>query len=457
MESITDSTFDFMFRNSSIYEICKASKEKLKVFLLRWLENNYETMTTEQASIVVFYMESCDKMKKMYIGDKHIFLKYPKLFRPWKILVQLELQTNSVSDFILAFIDCPSELGGNNSFVFHFFDDIEELNKNPEIRYEYYPEKILKNPSLERLSHAFRLRMSPHVVGVKKSFINDGLLAVDWTEKLRQISSLPRKIVERCRFLSTTNPVYFALIKNKYVEVIKDMIKSKVIYRSGKSTLIEINHILGNIFSDNLLTMSDEDFYVFASGSERLAYLLGFNIYTLVPTNNDIFTALKEIKENREEYINKRLFTCPPSQNPYISDVEVVNTEDLLGDRITDFYFSDVIFYQKERNMFFFTRGELDGIKSTGWKNPYTKEDLPPSIIVQMKAVLKTERAFNLPKCDIAKNIIDYRDVDNTDDDIVENTSTEEENTGVRYINLNIFGSNIINFISMIGGEGDEI
>jgi hypothetical protein len=370
--------------------------------LLQWLTTVPMTERTQIA-----YKAVCLKISpnKQYMNDSYHFLtKKPEYT---SIAVGFGLVT-----------DLPDQNipNSNNPIIAHICDAIITINNDAALR-RFYILILAGQGSASyiqsKMATCFRARNFPHLRNVSPQQLNVGLVAADWTNKLRYNENLAQLVLRRVAELQTNAPLYYAGVAYKsYHKVAVKLNKEKLLTQLTRDELITFNTFFPDIIDKKVLNYSDLGYKIALLGNDIAGYVLGFPIHIMIPNDDQIHNAIQILTEEGPDKYSERIkayvtMTYTPIL-PFQQEgsVSYVNETDItLTEEINNYSPFDIVAYQNGPHMYRFTRVEFSKMVETK-KNPWTNEWLPPTILSTIKARVDAAKELGFPSARTVRDML---------------------------------------------------
>ena len=235
------------------------------------------------------------------------------------------------------------------------------------------------------------------------------LLGADYLAPLekKMPQTFPEQFIIRCMFLKKNAPLYWQDVMFGEYFAFAQKHYSKPNF--SKEVLDMFALCFPGLYDEKILKRSPIIHFLHTLPKNVAAYYLGFPIHEYMPSNSKIEEAIDFLNEvGVEKYLEK--VRERNSEKRCVENAEVVNSEDMNCDEISDFNPFDVVCYYTDdgnkRHKFCFTRPEfaslLKGQRNAETdelerKNFYTREKLPEFVIQQIKSRLRIASIYNLP------------------------------------------------------------
>jgi hypothetical protein len=366
--------------------------------LLEWLGSTADPVTS---SMLVAYKAVCSAIPPcdQYLRDGvHILSKRPEYVC---VAVGFGLRMDR-----MATKTCETPL------IHYVRDEMEKILR--DVEYQHLIATIIDGTRLKDgtdaekdkvLSYAARNESTSKRYNSKE---NNLYLQSDWIEKLVHVESLVEHMKKRIDFLKKEAPLYYtAVVHKSYRTLFKELVEKKLIGKASRETLVELDSYFPDILDENLFKYSPLAYTISQMPKEIEAYILGFPIDTMFPSEEQMIQGLLLLSNLGEtEYAQKirslhaqSQMVCSPLGTHFMTkSSNKANDTDVLLEQIEDYYPYDVISYYRGDHVYRFVRTEFKQIIDTG-KNPWTNELLPNSIIAAIKARIKAQNTINLPMC----------------------------------------------------------
>lgn len=231
------------------------------------------------------------------------------------------------------------------------------------------------------------------------------------------------ELLTRCELLKTEAPLYWDAVGMdlyRYI-VIKNLdITSDIPLKQIR----RYDNLFSGIFPEELVNVSDFEYYMKELTEITQAYVLGYPIHRYVPTSKTIKKTIDLVKKiGIDEYVRiiedqnmKSLTVRVDMINPWRLDkndkdnknknesddkddknyIILANQQDVLMEDISAYNSFDVTRYYTDTHLYFFTRPEHSDLIANK-KNLWTNEKIPISVLTEINSRLETATLYNLP------------------------------------------------------------
>lgn len=263
--------------------------------------------------------------------------------------------------------------------------------------------KILTKASKARMIASFReMSVNDH---------NFAFIQSDWIEYLILNDYVPVLVIKRIKCLKQNAPLYYELVKPRYLELFKTLFQKHLLGRLKINGLKYLDMEFQGILDKNILAHTTASRKLILMPTILAGYILGFPIQNIIPTETQIkeATALfeklgsEQYSVNIREYIHETYINKSPFDN---EEIVLSNDTDVLLEDIDLYSPFDIVSFQCGKYMYRFTRPEFEKIIQNE-KNPWTNEDLPKSIINSIASRVKTAEQLAFPKSMTIKDLLD--------------------------------------------------
>lgn len=290
---------------------------------------------------------------------------------------------------------------------------------------------------LDNLTLCYLARNDPYFKNhnISPDEYNEYFLNSDWLNKLRYTDKLAELLLTRVRLIESLAVNYSKLVIKEYHLVAQKIHRLNLI-KLTREQVEEFNNYFPNILSSHIFNYQDLAFKISLLNNDLAGYLLGFAIDKMIPNNKQIKEALDQLdKLGVEEY-------CQRLKQKY--EVILANETDVLMEPIDDYSPFDIVSFQTGDHLYRFSRAEFDNILQTK-KNPWTNEDLHPTILSSMYARNLAACEIKLPECKILKDLLNGGVFESS----VEIVKVNNSNLENRYYDLDIL-------IFEVGSESED-
>jgi hypothetical protein len=351
--------------------------------LLSWLKDQIVTIKTKIAyKAVCSYLE----INEQYLADGYHFLYKCPHYYDIAMCYNLDM----------AMPDRNDDLTLSAPIYFHLytFENSSSINMSKFIVFGEGKQDYL----LDNLSLCYLARNDPYFRNLTADDYNQHFLNSDWPSKLRFNSNLVEILIKRIQQLQLQAPIYYACVATKvYYQVAYKIYRMNLLTKISREQVKVFDNYFPNILSSHIFNYKDLPFKLALLNNDVAGYLLGFPIHYLIPNEKQLKVALDLLNElGIEQY-------CESLKKK--SNVILANETDVLMENIDDYSPYDIVEYQTGEHMYRFSRAEFSNILQTK-KNPWTNEDLHPTILSSMYARNLAAIEIRLPEAKILKDLL---------------------------------------------------
>lgn len=382
-----------------------ALEEKLftQIELLEWIATNE---ITENSHLAYYILSKSFHPNEHYLTDgRHIFViksryaihttlyKFDTSLRSIKndessvLLVELQIETQ-LQDLDLDFLRFAMVIGG--------FAQFSSSDKKQLV-------KILMK--------AFKAREPISFTEITFKDHNNALIEADWISDLIINDFLYGLIIRRVRTLKEKAPLYYSKIKQKYFDLFKTLYQKHLLGRSDPLHLRFLHEEFPGVLDPSLFQQPNEIRKLLLMPTILAGYVLGFPIQSVIPTVEQIKTAIEKYrqlgKEQYLEHIKKYVRQTYLLSIPIPSEEHILSNEaDVLLEDVDSYSPYDIISYQTGKYVYRFTRPEFEKIIESG-KNHWTNEEIPITIASEIITRTRIAIELGLPKSMPIKDLLD--------------------------------------------------
>jgi len=218
-------------------------------------------------------------------------------------------------------------------------------------------------------------------------------------------------LISRCNYLKIYTPLYWeSVAKNLYYELFS-YFHNLEDQRIPKNKLEIYSKIFENEYHKRLLEKSDLIYNLESYIKPLQAYLLGFPIDTYMPSDETLKKSIQKLEdegiENYCEYVSKNnsKYLSDFSDKIFNNDSKIGNEQDTLLENICGYNTFDVIKFYIDNHIYYFTRPEFPNIVNIE-KNHWTNQKLPMSILHKAIYKISVSYHYNLPECSTLKEML---------------------------------------------------
>lgn len=321
--------------------------------LFEWLVTAEVTIRTKIA-----YKAVCSQIhpNKQYLNDEvHFLIKKPEYLH-YALIYDVD-------------INIPHQINSEDLLVDRLCENLCKISESKEIcdeallvafgkgNYRLLDKNLIVN---------YLARNLTHIGSLPSEEINKALIQADWTEKFRYNEKLPVHILTRISQLQVKAPFYYGNVAYKaYHTVVAKLYKEKLLTELSKEQLKQLNGYFPNIINPIILTYTPLTYKISLLGNDIAGYVLGFPIQNLIPTDDQIKTAINMLHElGPEAYAQKiknyvkQIYT-PISLISSSSAISYVNDKDVIMIDIDEYFPFDIVAYQTGNHIYRFSRANF--------------------------------------------------------------------------------------------------
>jgi len=252
----------------------------------------------------------------------------------------------------------------------------------------------------------------PEIPGLSNDQINEALLTVDRTDKLRSSGKLAKHVLVRVSYLQQFAPNYYAEVAYKhYHKIALFLHKEKLLTNLTKEDMRSFDNFFQGIIDKRLLTYDNLCYNIANMTPDIAGYVLGFPVQDFVPNEEQIHDAIQLLqglgKDGYCEHIKQLNKTYRFPVGPFTDiQADLVNEQDVFGEDIENYVAFDIVAFRDSKHIYRFTRLEFKQILDSK-KNPYTNSWLPASVLNLIKSRVMTARDLGLPVARTLKEHLD--------------------------------------------------
>lgn len=291
-----------------------------------------------------------------------------------------------------------------NPIIAHIQDTLTEFLNKAELR--RFSALILAGQGTaqyleSKLATCYRARNFPHL-RITANEINIGLVEADWIGKLRYNDELPKLILRRVARLHEEAPIYYAGVAYKaYHNVAVKINKDKLFTQLTRDELATFDSFFPEIIDRKILGYTHLAYKIALLGNDVAGYVLGFPVQNMIPSEEQIHSAIQYLTENGAEayskFISQYIETTYLPSSPFpTGDATYSNDQDVMMEDHNNYVPFDVIAYRVGNHIYRFTRPEFDKLVESK-KNHWTNEWLPPTVLSSIKSRAEACKELGLP------------------------------------------------------------
>lgn len=338
-----------------------------------------------------------------YLNDGvHILAKVPKL-SPIALVYGLDPAIGDRKD------------GNGIGLWYYMIESIEETKRSKTLQQKCMMlHKGIGNAAFLRnnLVLLYGAGFRPEITGLSNDQINEALLKVDRTDKLRSSGKLAKHVLIRVSYLQQFAPNYYAEVAYKhYHKVALFLHKEKLLINLTKEDMRSFDNFFQGIIDKRLLAYDNLCYNIANMAADIDGYILGFPIQDFVPNEDQIHDAIQLLqglgKNGYCEHIKQLNKASRFSVGPFTdTKADIVNEQDVFGEDIENYVAFDIVTFRDGKHIYRFTRLEFEQILKSK-KNPYTNGWLPAPVLNTIKSRVVTARDLGLP---IARTLKEHMD-----------------------------------------------
>jgi hypothetical protein len=277
---------------------------------------------------------------------------------------------------------------------------------------------------------------------IRKTEYQKMVINIDNFSLMQNIKSdnLIKYVCNRCKYLLQNANLYFEIIKPKYSEIISLALKKE--QELNKELVSFLVENFKDLVNSEITNFSDLALKIYNYPLILQAYLLGFDIYSAMPTKEMIIDSLNLLSSEGEEkyiqrinnYNKKRLKLIMPNGKIY----ELEKNTDVLENNIYDYNIIDLIGYIDNKHYYVFSRPEFQNLLQTK-KHLYTQTQIPDMILSMIMLKIQQASNNNLPVCNTIPEY--YNMIKNNTEINNATTNNTYENLLYRFTPMELFSS----------------
>lgn len=266
--------------------------------------------------------------------------------------------------------------------------------------------------STEQLTTAFRARSFPVFnQDSDENSLNPALVGADWVERFRYDLHLAALVVRRLNYLSKEAPNYFDLAAlPAYAPCIARMAEMTLLRTLGLEELTLLSRWYPDVVSPKIPMMCPSARLLSLVDSTVAAYFLGYPIQHSLPTPAQLVESIRQLDQlgpgaYAEKALREHGFFAEKRDDPTWGGGVLLTEATLCATPLEECSPFDLVPLRRGQHVYVFARQDSDHYLADQ-RNPWTREELPMSVLMEICARRCTAFCLELPPADSLANML---------------------------------------------------